>query len=209
MPVSVMPDLSSNMHLDMYQREKGDFLYGLQWGDPENSEPLRYIRDHYLLPYINEEATVVEIGPGGGRWTRYMARAKTIYAVDYYQELLDELTGNFSNSNIVPIKNNGTDFPGIPDHSVDFVFSFDCFVHLDLPLIEAYLVNLPRVLKAQATVFIHYADKTKPLGASNKGFSENDPARMRALIERLGLYKIEEEDTGTMHHSSMVRLSVV
>ncbi|HEU5397089.1 MAG TPA: hypothetical protein VFV81_07970, partial [Verrucomicrobiae bacterium] len=68
-----------------------DEIYGLEWGDPENSPPLQYIRDHFLLPYVRPETTVLEIGPGGGRWTRYMLPARKIYAVDFHQELLDEL----------------------------------------------------------------------------------------------------------------------
>lgn len=184
---------------------RGD-IYGLEWGDPEANSQLKHVRNHFLLPYIDNDTTVLEIGPGGGRWTRYMTKAKTIYAVDYHQELLDELLQNFGAANIVPIKNNGDDLPHVPDDSIDFVFSFGTFVHLNMPIIEAYLKELPRVLKPTASVFIQYSDKTKPLGQSNKGFSENNPEKMRALVQGLG-YTIEEEDVDTLPHSAMIRLS--
>jgi len=45
-------------------------LYGLAWGDPQRVEPLGFIRDRYVLPYVHTGQDAVEIGPGGGRWTR-------------------------------------------------------------------------------------------------------------------------------------------
>jgi cyclopropane fatty-acyl-phospholipid synthase-like methyltransferase len=165
---------------------------------------LVYVREHFLLPYIDPSKTVLEIGPGGGRWTRYMLRAGTLYAVDYHQELLDELHRNVRGVNLHPILNNGDDFPGIPDASVDFGFSFGTFVHLDVDIIERYLANLRRVLAPDATVVIQYSDKTKPLARENASFSENDPETMRALVVAAG-YRIEEEDTGSLWHSAIVR----
>ena len=73
-----MPTLDSNMHVGMLQasRAKGqiarDGIYGLEWGDPQTDPALRWVRDHYLLPYVNPDHTAIEIGPGGGRWTRYL-----------------------------------------------------------------------------------------------------------------------------------------
>ena len=162
------------------------------------------MRDHFLRPFIASETTVVEIGPGGGRWTRYMLGAKRIYAVDFYSELLNELKNNIKSSNITFIKNNGDDFPEVPDNSVDLVFSFGTFVHLDCEIIDRYLQNLHRIVKPGANIVLHYSDKTKPLARCNTGFSENDPEQMRRLVSRNG-YRIFEEDTGTMWHSSVIR----
>jgi hypothetical protein len=94
-----MPDLDTTLHLDMLRRSKkkkkllprifgaikreltSADVYGLQWGDPEVVEPLRFIRDRYVLPYVSSERTAVEIGPGGGRWTRYLLDFKKLYIV--------------------------------------------------------------------------------------------------------------------------------
>ena len=51
------------------------------------------------------------------------------------QELLDELDEYCSFPNIVKVLNNGNDFPGVPERSADFVFSFGVFVHLDVDII--------------------------------------------------------------------------
>ncbi len=187
---------------------QGNGIYGMEWGDPETLPPLIYVREHYLLPYIDRSKTVLEIGPGGGRWTRYMMGAGTIYAVDYHQELLGELHRYVRGSNLHPILNNGDDFPGVPDASIDFVFSFGAFVHLDVDIIERYLANLRRVLAPGAIVVIQYSDKTKPLAKANKGFSENDPETMRALVLAAD-YEVQEEDTGSLWHSAIIRFGRV
>jgi SAM-dependent methyltransferase len=216
-----MPSLTTTLHLDMLRnRQQGLIrrlrrardafrahdIYGLEWGDPERDEPLMYVKRHFLTPYVTPKITVLEIGPGGGRWTRYLLTARMVYAVDYHQELLDELAVNFRADNLISIKNSGTDLPGVPAESIDFVFSFGVFVHLDLDLIDAYLHSFKSVLKCGGSVVLQYADKTKPLAKLNNGFAENTPEQMRKLILSHG-YRIEEEDTATMWHSSIVRFT--
>jgi SAM-dependent methyltransferase len=220
-----MPSLDTDLHLRMLERGRQrrslrnrvreairvlagrDNVYGMEWGDPEVLPPMNLVLRDYLQPYVNTSATVLEIGPGGGRWTRYMMEAATVYAVDYHQELLDELHRNLRGDKLRPILNNGDDFPGVPDACVDFAFSFGTFVHLDTDIIARYLVNLRRVLRPMANVVIHYSDKTKPL-ADASWFSENDPATMRALVADAG-YRVEEEDTQSFWHSAVIRFRLL
>src|SRR5713226_3138814 len=89
-------------------------IYGLEWGDPETVEPLQFIKDRWVIPYVRPDHIAVEIGPGGGRWTRYLLGFRRLYVVDYYQEVLAELRRNFDRPNMVFLHNAGTDFPGIP-----------------------------------------------------------------------------------------------
>lgn len=220
-----MPKLETTLHLDMYRvgkrrrslpgRIRNAFrallaknnLYGLEWGDPDTNPPLKYMRDHFLVPYITPQTTVVEIGVGGGRWTRYMLAARQIYAVDYHQELLDELKANFPGERITFVHNHGDDFPGIPPQSVDFIFSFGTFVHLDREIINGYLANMKGLLKPDATVFLQYSDQTKPLAQVEPGFSDNDPDKMRGLVTSHG-YNILEEDVKTLWHSAVIRFGL-
>lgn len=139
-----MPDLNTSLHTDMLKghhkghhnvrltrrisrvlRRKNRSLYGLQWGDPESVPGLRNIRDHWVAPYVSSDQTAVEIGPGGGRWTRYLLGFQRLYVVDFYDELLAELRKNFNEPNMVFVKNAGADLPGIPQSSVDYVFTMD------------------------------------------------------------------------------------
>jgi SAM-dependent methyltransferase len=220
-----MPNLQTPMHLEMHRTLTGKrkfskrlaaaikmvagsgYVYGMEWGDPDGNPPLVYIRDQFVIPYAKPDSVGLEIGAGGGRWTKYLITMKKLYAVDFHQELLDELTKNFASPKIVCVRNNGNDFPGIPDQSIDFLFSFGCFVHLDADIIEAYLRNMKRLLKPTSEVVIQYSDKTKPLGRDNPGFSENDPERMRKLVSSFG-YTIREEDTKTLWHSAVIRFGL-
>jgi predicted methyltransferase len=207
-----MPPLKTKLHVDMLQRahEEGqpsrDGLYGMHWGNPDSYQPLIPVRDHWLLPYVQPGHTAIEIGPGGGRWTRYLLGFRRLYVVEYYPELLAEFRKNFSQPNIVEILNNGTDFPGIPVGSVDFVFSFGVFVHLDADIIRAYLAKLHTVIHPATQLVIHYSDKTKPAAQHSPGFSDNDPRRMRAMVEEAG-YRIEEEDTTILDATAIMRFT--
>ncbi len=168
---------------------------------------MRTVRDHWLLPYVRPDVVALEIGPGGGRWTRYLLPCRRLYAVEYYAELMAERRKNFSQPNIIEILNNGTDFPGVPPASVDFVFSFGVFVHLDADIISAYLANLHAVIHPVTQIIIHYSDKDKPIAQQDPGFADNDPRRMRAMVEGAG-YRIEEEDTSSFVHSAIMRFKL-
>src|SRR5947209_2790429 len=75
---------------------------------------------------------------------------------------------------------------------------------LDLDVIRDYLDNLRSVIHPRSQVVIQYADKDKPQARRNRGFSENDPRRMRAAVEDAG-YRILEEDTTSLDHSAIMR----
>lgn len=218
-----MPTLDTNLHLEMLASFKNQSrkqklfnlikgspfarrVYGLEWGDPETVQPLKFVRDRYVLPYVRPELTALEIGPGGGRWTRYLLPFRKLYVVDYYEELLKQLRKNFHPPNMVFIKNNGWDFPGVPGKSVDFVFSFGTFVHLDPPIIDSYLKSIREILRPGGNVVLQYSDKNKIMARELSGFSENTPEKMRQMVED-ARYEILEEDLTTLWHSSLIRFT--
>lgn len=219
-----MPDLDTSLHTDMLEefkrqnslfrrlyrsirREmKGNSVYGMAWGDPDTEAPLRYIRDNWVLPYVAKDQIAVEIGPGGGRWTQYLLGFGQLFAVDYYPELLEQLKKNFDKPNVVFVQNSGTDFPGVPRHEVDFVFSFGAFVHLEPRLIEQYLQNIRGILKPGGNAVIHYSDKNKIMARNNPTFVETTPEVMRNMVTETG-FSIVEEDLTTMWHSSLIRIT--
>jgi SAM-dependent methyltransferase len=220
-----VPDLDTSLHTDMlldFKRQnslprrlyrsirrelKRSNIYGIGWGDPEVDTPLRFIRNHWLLPYVADDQIAVEIGPGGGRWTQYLLGFKKVFAVDYYPELLEQLRKSFHKPNLVLVQNSGTDFPGIPLHGVDFVFSFGTFVHLEPELIEDYLRNIREILKPGGNVVIHYSDKNKIMARKNSTFVETTPDIMRSMVREAG-FEIAEEDLTTLWHSSLIRITI-
>jgi SAM-dependent methyltransferase len=220
-----MPDLDTQLHLDMLRsyKEQNSFvhrvrravrevvspakLYGLQWGDPETQGPQVYMRDHFILPYVKPDHVALEIGPGGGRWTRYLLGFRRLYVVDYHAELLQELRQRINTRNMEFIVNNGTDFPGVPEHSVDYVLSIACFVHLEVHLIAGYLRNIARILKPGGNVLISYSDKTKVGAQINRTFADNTPARMREMVTEAG-FRILEEELTILWNSGVIRFGL-
>lgn len=216
-----MPDLDTQLHLEMLRsyKQQNSFVrrvrravrevvspshfYGLQWGDPEGSGPHGLMRDRYVLPYVKPDQVALEIGPGGGRWTRYLLEFRKLYVVDYHAELLQELRRRFNKPNMQFIVNNGTDFPGVPESSVDYVVSIACFVHLEQDVIGAYLKNIARILKPGGRVFITYSDKTKVGAQIEPTFTDNSPARMRETVTKAG-FRVLEEDSTILWNSGII-----
>ncbi len=203
----------TDLHLDKLRkaRERGLIdrfgLYGLQWGDPDERSDLVAVRDRFVWPLVHPDKVTVEIGPGGGRWTRYLVPCRTLYLVDRYPELLAELSRNFHAPNMVFVQNSGTDLPGIADKTVDLVFSYGTFVHFELPIIAAYLEEINRILKPGGDVVLQYADKTKPVGAETPSFPDCDPERIAALVRDTGFRIVEQEDT-LLNNSGIIRFSI-
>jgi cyclopropane fatty-acyl-phospholipid synthase-like methyltransferase len=157
------------------------------------------------MPYVNPAHTAVEIGPGGGRWTRYLLGFGRLYLVDFHAEILAEAKRTFRRySHVYYIVNHGHDFPGIPPSSVDFLFSFGTFVHLELPIIAAYLAAMKTILKPDANVVLQYSDKRKVMAQLNPGFANTTPDEVRREVENAG-FEVLEEDLTTLWHSSVIR----
>ncbi|MGF7162086.1 SAM-dependent methyltransferase [Rhodoligotrophos appendicifer] len=201
-----------DLHLDKLRkaRERGLIdqhgLYGLQWGHPDERKDLVAVRDRFLWPLIHPDKIAVEIGPGGGRWTRYLVPCRTLYVVDLYAELLEELKRNFHVPNMVFIQNSGTDFPGMAPMSADLIFSYGTFVHFELPMISTYLTSIANILRPGGDVVLQYADKTKPVGAATPSFPDCDPARMAALVRDHGFTIVDQDDV-TLNNSGIIRFT--
>lgn len=75
------------------------------------------------------------------------------------------LKSAFAHANIVsgtaPISaiiNDGRSLDAVVDGSVDFVFSFDSLVHLEVEVIESYLKQLASKLTPNGVGFIHHSN---------------------------------------------------
>ena len=208
-----MPELNSTLHLDMLRGARArtpdatNAIYGLHWGDPDDAGPLRIVRDRWLYPYIRPDHAALEIGPGGGRWTRYLLSFGRVVCVDYHQELLNELSKNYRAPHLELVRNHGADLPGIAPASIDFVFSFGVFVHLDAPIRNAYLTAIKEVLSPGGCAVVQYSDKTKAAARASKGFAENTPDAMRRDVTAAG-FTILEENLTLLPHSAIMRFAL-
>jgi SAM-dependent methyltransferase len=107
--------------------------------------------------------TMLEIGSGVGRLTRTFARhfAK-VYALDVSDEMLNQARQMHRDyQNIVWLHGNGTNFPQIVSHSMDFVFSYLVLQHLPTKsLVLGYIREALRVLKEGGVYCLHFCSCT-------------------------------------------------
>ena len=113
-----------------------------------------------LLRVIPEGGTVLEIGPGGGRWSVVLApRCERLVLVDVAPRVLELCRERLGDPDHVSyVRSSGSDLPGVEDGSVAAVWSFDVFVHV-APLDQAgYLAEIARVLRPGGVAAVHHAD---------------------------------------------------
>lgn len=116
-----------------------------------------------VLPRIHEfvpTGTILEIGPGHGRWTHFLRTlCKRLIVVDLSSKCIEACKKRFSSdTHIVYHANDGTSLDMIPDQSVDFAFSFDSIVCVEADVIERYVMQISRKLTPTGAGFIHHSN---------------------------------------------------
>lgn len=134
---------------------------GEEWSQPWGSSAAQW--DQTILPRIRDclpVQTILEIAPGFGRWTHYLKdHCDELWAVDKSSECIDACRERFTAERHVHCcLNDGRSLSMVPDASVDFVFSFDSFVHTTPEIVEAYLRELGMKLKICGKGFIHHSN---------------------------------------------------
>jgi ubiquinone/menaquinone biosynthesis C-methylase UbiE len=115
---------------------------------------------HLIAPNVNATTRALEIAPGHGRWTEYLsAHAGPLTAVDLSPNCIVYCKERFSDrSNIDYFVTDGISLPPDATAQIDFVWSFDAFVHMDRDVIAAYLKEIARVLKPGGGAIIHHSN---------------------------------------------------
>jgi len=111
-----------------------------------------------IYPYLRGDSTVLELAPGHGRWSGYIAeRVKRVFLVDISKSCINYCKQRLSQyANISYHVNDGLTLPQIGDGSVDFIWSYDSFVHMDEDAVDSYFREFARVLKIGAKAVIHH-----------------------------------------------------
>jgi SAM-dependent methyltransferase len=134
---------------------------GEEWSQPWGSSAAQW--DGTILPRIRHclpVGTILEIAPGFGRWTHYLKDyCDELWAVDKSSECIEACRLRFAaEPHVRCCLNDGRSLSMIPDSSVDFIFSFDSFVHTGPDVVEAYLRELGIKLKVGGKGFIHHSN---------------------------------------------------
>jgi ubiquinone/menaquinone biosynthesis C-methylase UbiE len=129
---------------------------GEEW--TRNAEWKANVIREFLIPHVPEGATVVEVGPGGGRWTDLLQRrAARLIVVDVAERAIALCRERFAAcSHIEYLLGDGRTID-VPDNSIDVIWSFDVFVHINPPDARAYFREFRRILKPGGHAMIHHA----------------------------------------------------
>ena len=154
-----MPTLEWNRRL--WGEEYDWSLAGNEWSESWGSPAAQWYGS--LLPRIYHwlpAGTVLEIAPGFGRWTQFLKDlARELIVVDLVPRCIDACRDRFASAqNVAYYVNDGRSLGMLSDRSVDFAFSFDSLVHVELDVIVAYVGELARVLQGDGVAFIHHSN---------------------------------------------------
>jgi SAM-dependent methyltransferase len=143
--------------------------------------------DEVLLPTIPAGGTVVEIGPGGGRWSVVLApRSERLILVDVAQRPLELVGERLADArNVEYVLTDGSALTGVADASVDAVWSFDVFVHVAPSDQAGYVAEIARVLRPGGVAAIHHADgRNRGIAPSRDGWRAPMTAALFAALAR-------------------------
>ena len=165
---------------------------GEEWSAPWGSSAAQWAGT--IFPRIREclpAGTILEIAPGFGRWTDYLKDyCERLWAVDKSSECIEACRQRFAAaSHVHCCLNDGRSLSMIPKASIDFVFSFDSFVHTSRDIVEAYLRELATKLKIGGKGFIHHSN-----------FGEYANTRREQLPEALAKPLIKAKILDWAHH---------
>jgi ubiquinone/menaquinone biosynthesis C-methylase UbiE len=150
--------------------------------------------DQVMLAYLPADADVLEIGPGAGRWTEILQpRARQLTLVDISTRCLELCQARFAAAqNIRYVLSAGAALPGVPDAGIDFIWSFDVFVHISPVDTEAYLKEFRRVLRPGGRAVIHHPKRGRVEG----GYRSSMTAELfTALLKQHGLQFVRQFDS--------------
>ncbi len=159
---------------------------GEEWSAPWGSSAAQWFGS--VRPRIEEwlpAGVILEIGPGFGRWTRYLQeQCDHLVLVDFNENCIEACRRRFAEkSNLSYHRNDGSSLAMVADASVDFVFSFDSLVHAPRAAIEAYLSQLGKKLKRDGVVFLHHSN----LGSYAGSIGSLMPKAARRMLTKAGL----------------------
>ena len=112
-----------------------------------------------LRKYIPSGKNVLEIGPGAGRWTEFLQpMSASLIGMDISQKCVDLCRQKFASAkNVKFLTTQGNNLAGVNDQSIEALWSFDVFVHIDSRDAEGYVREFRRVLRPGAIGVVHHS----------------------------------------------------
>jgi SAM-dependent methyltransferase len=134
---------------------------GEEWSGPWGSSEAQwfgaiYPRIHRFLP----APSILELAPGFGRWTRFLITSCERYVgVDLSATCIGSCRDRFRSATHAEFfQNDGLDLSVVEPSSVDFAFSFDSLVHVEMNVMESYVRQLLQKLRPRGVAFLHHSN---------------------------------------------------
>lgn len=159
-----------------------------------------------LEKYVPEGGAVLEIGPGGGRWTgQLITRSSKFLGIDISQSCVDVCSQKFAAESKASFAvGSGFDLQGVADASVDALWSFDVFVHINQSEVEKYADEFKRVFKPGAIGIIHHGSVGGALGGWRSNMThENMLKLLKARGFEINASFKEWQDAGQTHQAGL------
>lgn len=162
--------------------------------------------ERILIPGIPANSAVVEIGPGGGRWTgELLKRASSYLGLDISSSCVDVCREKFKGDPRATFAlTDGRSLPGVADGSVDVVWSFDVFVHINEVDVRRYLQEIHRVLRPGGRAILHHGS----VGGGHGGWrSDLTTESLNAAVQECGLKRVSQvkgwDEGGVFHPAGL------
>jgi ubiquinone/menaquinone biosynthesis C-methylase UbiE len=138
-------------------RKPGLSYLGDEWGSADLTNVIIY---QYVKPHLPADAIVLEIGCGSGKFSEKLASlCKLLICADVSGKMIDRAKRRLQGlTNIQFEKLNGLDLNQFVSESVNFVFAFDCLVHIEIEDAYCYLREIKRVLTPGGIGLLHFAN---------------------------------------------------
>ena len=109
----------------------------------------RSLLETFAQPNLAPTSVALEVAPGRGRWTEFLvANAAKVHLFDLNDSCIEACRQRFADvDHVTYCVNDGSSLPGVDAASVDFVWSYDSFVHMEADTIRGYLSEFARVLR--------------------------------------------------------------
>lgn len=164
--------------------------------------------DDVMLKVLTPGTTILEIGPGAGRWTVALQKlARRLILVDLSDRCIELCRERFAGAqNIEYHVNDGRTLSAIEPASVDGVWSFDVFVHVAPPDIDSYLGEISRVLRDGGRGVVHHAKQGRGEYVAFRRMRSSMTATLFAeMLQRHGLTLIRQFDAWGLDDQFSVR----
>src|SRR4051794_25249727 len=202
-PVQALRNTWSKYARDWDQRpdlQMGAKVLGEEWGGAEFAERLV---SEVAAPYLGPEVDVLEIGCGGGKFSAHLRkRTRSLICADISADMLARTKAHVGEgSDVSYLQLDGRDFKGVPDASMDFIYSYDVLLHLQPQNVFSYLLDARRILRPGGVIMIHAINLAAPGGSYHFEVQYVQDTWSRGFDDphRLGhIYYMSEDQLGAL-----------